>query len=171
VDDFDGFARDLQETIIQQARDYYSAKVVEFWLNPQNMGCLEHPQAYAKITGPCGDTMEVFLKIDGDQITKATFRTDGCGPSLACGTAVTELAIGKTLEEAGAITQDMILNELGGLPDESKHCALLASTTLAKAIREFVPGEVREPSTAHPCDDSVSAPSNPAKTESGFEPE
>jgi nitrogen fixation NifU-like protein len=147
MDDFDRFARDLQETIIEQAREYYSDKVVEFWLNPRNMGTLDHTQGYARITGPCGDTMEIFLEIKADQITNATFRTDGCGPALACGSMATQLAIGRSLKEAGAITQDVILAELGGLPDESKHCALLASDTLVKAIAEFVSKKAGEDKT------------------------
>jgi len=156
MDDFDRFARDLQETIIKQAREYYGERVVEFWLNPRNMGSLDHPQAYARITGPCGDTMEIFLEIKGDRITKATFTTDGCGPSLACGSMVTQLAVGKTLEEAQAITQDVILEELGGLPDESKHCALLASDTLASAITGFLSAKSQGKSTGHALEDDAS---------------
>ena len=133
-DRFDEFARDLQETVIRDARSYYSQKVVDLWLNPQNMGPLEQPDGYAKIKGPCGDTMEIFLEVVGGRVVKATFVTDGCGPTVAAGSMATQLAIGKTLDDARAIPQEMILNALGGLPDESRHCALLAAETLAGAI-------------------------------------
>jgi len=82
--------------------------------------------------------MEIFLEIARDRITKATFMTDGCGPTLAAGSMATQLAIGKPLHDAAKITQDAILKALGGLPDESKHCALLAANTLAKAIAEYL---------------------------------
>ncbi len=136
-DTLDEFAEDLQEVIIRDARAYYTDKVVDLWLNPQNMGPLERPDGYARINGPCGDTMEIFLQIAGDRVAKATFTTDGCGPSMAAGSMATQLAIGKTLDEARIITQEMILNALGGLPEESKHCALLAANTLASAIASY----------------------------------
>ncbi len=135
---FDNFAENLQEHVIRDARAYYTDKVIDLWLNPQNMGPLEHPDGYASIKGPCGDTMEIFLQITGDRVAKATFTTDGCGPSMVAGSMATQLAIGKTLEEARTITQEMILNALGGLPDESRHCALLAAETLAQAIHNYL---------------------------------
>ncbi len=137
MDDFVEFARDLQETIISQARQHYSGKVVQYWLNPQNFGRLERAEGHARITGPCGETMEIFLEVKHERITRASFLTDGCGPSLACGSVVTQLAIGKTLDEARSITQDTIIKNLGGLPDESEHCAVLAANTLAGAIHEY----------------------------------
>ena len=136
-DSLDEFAEDLQEVIIRDARAYYTEKVVDLWLHPQNMGPLEWPDGYAKIKGPCGDTMEIFLRINKDRITEATFLTDGCGPSLAAGSMATQLATGKTLDEAKTITQEIILDALGGLPEESQHCALLAASTLTEAIRSY----------------------------------
>jgi nitrogen fixation NifU-like protein len=140
-DSLDEFAEDLQEVIIRDARAYYTDKVVDLWLNPKNMGPLEQPDGYAGVKGPCGDTIEIFLRISGERITKATFMTDGCGPTLAAGGVVTELATGKSLQDAAEITQNLILKELGGLPEESKHCALLAANTLAKAIAEYFSGK------------------------------
>jgi nitrogen fixation NifU-like protein len=140
-DSLDKFANELQKAIIQNAATYYTDKVVDLWLNPQNIGPLEQPDGYARIKGPCGDTMEIFLRISGDRITKATFMTDGCGPTLAAGSVATQLATGKSLHDAAEITQNVILKALGGLPDESKHCALLAANTLAKAIAEYLSGK------------------------------
>ena len=142
-DSFDKFVNDLQEGIIQDARAYYSDKVVDLWLNPVNLGVLHNPQGYAKVKGPCGDTIEIFLHIEENRITRATFTTDGCGPSAAAASMATQLAVGKTLDEARVITECTILEALGGLPEESKHCAVLAANTLASAIansqREKVP--------------------------------
>jgi nitrogen fixation NifU-like protein len=144
-DSFDEFAEDLQEVIIRDARAYYTDKVVDLWLNPQNIGPLERPDGYAKIKGPCGDTMEIFLQIGGDRVAKAAFTTDGCGPTVAAGSMATQLAIGKTLDEARTITQEMILNALGGLPDESAHCALLAAETLAKGVHNYLSRYTSQP--------------------------
>jgi nitrogen fixation NifU-like protein len=137
-DSFDEFAEDLQNVIIRDARAYYADKVIDLWLNPQNMGRLDRPDGYARIEGPCGDTMEIFLQIAGDRVAKAAFATDGCGPTVAAGSMATQLAIGKTLDKARTITQERILNALGGLPDESRHCALLAAETLAQAIHNYL---------------------------------
>lgn len=137
ADSFDSFAEELQKTIIRDARAYYTDKVVDLWLNPVNLGVLGRPKGHARVTGPCGDTIEIFLDIEENRITRATFTTDGCGPSVACGSMATQLAVGKTLREARAITQQAILEALGGLPDESKHCALLAANTLAAAIASY----------------------------------
>jgi nitrogen fixation protein NifU and related proteins len=137
-DTFDAFVKDVQERIIRDAKSYYSKKVVDLWLNPQNMGSLEQPDGYAKIKGPCGDTMEIFLRITGNRITRATFTTDGCGPSMAAGSMSTQLVSGKTLSDAAKLSPDDILNALGGLPEESQHCALLAANTLTEAIRGYL---------------------------------
>lgn len=137
-DSFDAFAKDFQELVIRDARAYYSEKVVDLWLNPQNMGPLEHPDVHARIKGPCGDTMEMFLQITGDRVARATFTTDGCGPSVAAGSMATQLVAGKTLSEAAQLTGDDILKALGGLPEESQHCAILAANTLTEAIHGYL---------------------------------
>jgi nitrogen fixation NifU-like protein len=138
---FDEFAQDLQEVIIRDARAYYTDKVVDLWLNPQNMGPLEHPDAFAKIQGPCGDTMEIFLQITADRVARATFTTDGCGPSVAAGSMATHLATGKTISQAAKLTGDDVLKGLGGLPEESQHCAILAARTLAEALQRYLSTE------------------------------
>jgi nitrogen fixation NifU-like protein len=104
---------------------------------PRNFGPLERFNGHARITGPCGDTMEVWLLVREGRISEATFTTDGCGPSRAAGSMATELAIGKPSTEAAQIGQADILSALGGLPEESEHCALLASNTLKAAIEYF----------------------------------
>jgi nitrogen fixation NifU-like protein len=137
-DDLDRVAEELQETIIKDARAHYSDTVVDLWLRPRNFGVLDHPDGYARITGPCGDTMEIFLQVEEHRISRATFTTDGCGPSLASGSIATQLAVGKSPEETRAITSRVILEALGGLPKESEHCALLAVNVLSHAVSQYL---------------------------------
>ncbi len=125
---------ELQDRIIQDMEKVYSPKVMELWKSPQNAGSLDHPDGYGQVTGPCGDTMQIWLRVLKDMITEATFWTDGCGTSVACASMVTIMAKGKTLEQAARIDQQSVIDELGGLPEEDRHCALLAATTLREAI-------------------------------------
>lgn len=131
----DAFDR-MQEEILRQAAAVYSPKVMELWQNPQNAGGLESSDGHACITGPCGDTMQIWLRVAEGKVAEATFWTDGCGPSIVCGSMVTILARGRTLEEAATVDQQAVLDALGGLPEGSRHCALLAARTLAEAAAE-----------------------------------
>jgi nitrogen fixation NifU-like protein len=135
--DFEKTANELQAYIMEDARKIYSEKVIERWLNPRNLGKLRNPDGFAKIRGPCGDTMQISCKVEDHRISKIRFRTDGCASSIASGSMATELAQGKKLEEAAEISQQMILEGLDGLPEESVHCALLASNTLKEAIKNY----------------------------------
>ena len=99
-----------------------------------------------RITGTCGDTMEIYLRLEGDRIHKASFFTDGCGSSVACGSVAAELATGKVFDEAGLIGGGTILEILNGLPEEEHHGAYLAAEALQVAIDEWIlqgskPGE------------------------------
>lgn len=129
---------ELEEFIMADARKIYSDTVIDHAMNPRNVGVMQDADGAARVTGPCGDTMEIGLKVNSGTITEINFMTDGCGTSIASGSMITELAKGKSIIEASKIEQDDVLNALGGLPDESKHCALLASNTLKEAIREHL---------------------------------
>lgn len=113
-----------------------SLKAMERFNRPHNFGPLDEWDGHARITGPCGDTMEFWLQVADRHIVQATFTTDGCGPSRAAGSMATELATGKLVKEALRIQQQDILQALGGLPKDSEHCALLAANTLRAAIRD-----------------------------------
>ena len=136
--DFDLFADQLEATIINEMRRDYSEKVVEIFLNPINMGKIENADGYGKVTGSCGDTMEIFLKIKDDLIVDTRFITDGCGTSMVCGCTVTELAKGRNTNETGEIKAEKVLHELGGLPEADQHCARLAADTLRDAITNYL---------------------------------
>lgn len=133
-DDFDAFVNDLQEKIFQEAREAYGEIGYRRWREPLHMGVTPNPDGYARVTGVCGDTMEIFLKMDGDRVAAASFITNGCGASTICGSFAAELAIGKTPDEVMDITGDSILNIFGVFPEEDRHCAFLAANTLHEAL-------------------------------------
>jgi nitrogen fixation NifU-like protein len=135
---------ELQELILADARKVYSDTVIDHAMNPRNLGNIQDGDGFARVTGPCGDTMEIWLKVRNGTIGQAAFFTDGCGPSIASGSMITEMAKGKSIAEAQKLTQRDVLDALGGLPEESEHCALLAANTLKAAIRDYIAME-REP--------------------------
>lgn len=128
----------LEQEIMAEMRRTYSEKVIDHAMNPRNVGSMPDAEGFAAVTGPCGDTMEIWLEVKDGRISNATFWTDGCGTTIAAGSMVTELAKGQSVAEAQRISQKDILDALGGLPDESLHCALLASNTLREAIRDYL---------------------------------
>ena len=127
-----------EELIKAEMKKVYSETVVEHSMNPRNVGDIEDAGGFAKVIGPCGDTMEIWLKVNSDTISDASFMTDGCGTTLASGSMVTEMAKGRTVFHAQKITQQDVLNALGGLPEESQHCALLAVNTLKEAVNDYL---------------------------------
>jgi nitrogen fixation NifU-like protein len=135
--DFEKAVNELQESIMEDARKIYSEKVIERWLNPRNLGKIRKPDGFAKVKGPCGDTMQISFKVKDGKLSKIKFMTDGCASSIAAGSMAAELAQGKRIEEAAEISQQMILDALDGLPEESVHCALLASNALKEAIKKY----------------------------------
>ena len=118
--------------------EFYSETLIDHASNPRNAGNIAEADGFARITGPCGDTMEIWLRVRNDTIAEATFMTDGCFTTIVAGSMVTELARGKNTGQALAIGQQDVLNALGGLPEESQHCALLAANTLREAIKDYV---------------------------------
>lgn len=107
-------------------------------INPRNHGILENYTDHARITGPCGDTMEFWLIVQNGILDKISFITDGCGSSLACGSMATMISKDMPIEKAQTLQQIDILNALGGLPQELEHCALLAANTLKEACRNHL---------------------------------
>jgi len=116
----------------------YTETVIEHAQHPRNVGSIPNADGFGSVTGPCGDTMEIWLKIADGKIKEAKFWTDGCGTTIAAGSMITEMAKSKGLAGASKITQEDVLNALGGLPEESIHCALLAANTLKGAIKDYL---------------------------------
>ncbi len=128
---------ELQELIKKEMSKVYSQKVIEHAMKPKNLGNLEDADGFASVTSSCGDAMEIWIKIKNDTIIGATFMTDGCGTTIASGSIVTEISKGKSIKDALKISQQDVLDALGGLPEESQHCALLAANTLREAINDY----------------------------------
>ena len=137
TEEFDDLVNELEAAIQKEEKELYSERTLEEAYNPKNVGVLEDPDGYGRITGPCGDTMQIHLKIADAKIVDCKFITDGCGPSTASGSAVTEMAKGKTIEDALMIDANAILAALHGLPEESIHCPVLAVNTLRAAIEDY----------------------------------
>jgi len=140
--DFDRMVEELQKEIIEQEQAVFSAKVIEQVHNPTNLSRMDGPDAYGIVHGSCGDTMEIYLRLNGERIQEATFTTTGCGSSVACGDMLTTVVLGMSLEEAGSVRPDDVIVALDGLPEENAHCAELAVNTLREAItNRHVDGE------------------------------
>ena len=116
----------------------YSQTVIDHAMNPRNVGTTEAVDGYVSVTGPCGDTMDIWLKVKDDTVVKSTFMTDGCGTTIAAGSMVTELAKDNSISQALRTSQEDVLSALEGLPEESKHCALLAANTLRAAAKDYL---------------------------------
>ena len=121
------------------ANSIYSDVVIEHFQNPRNVGVLPSPDATAKLESPvCGDLMEIYVKIEGDRIHDAKFRTFGCGAAIASSSMATEMIKGKTIAEALALTDDQVAKALGGLPEQKMHCSNLAASTIHKALAGYL---------------------------------
>jgi len=140
-DKFDEFVEKLQKEIMDKEIEEYNEYIVNLFHKPKNWG--KPPENEISVSqsykGPCGDTMEFFLKIKNGKIEKANFITDGCGASVATGSQTTILIESKDLNYAINLKPETIDNALGGLPDDHKHCAELAVRTLKKAIEKYKP--------------------------------
>jgi nitrogen fixation NifU-like protein len=138
-EDVEKFAKQLQAQVMEQIRKLYSETAIDHWQNPRNFKTLVSPDGYARVKGVCGDTMEMFLRVKDDNVIECTFQTNGCGTTIACGSVATGLAAGKPFIEAlGSVSAAEILKVLGGLPEESVHCAQLAAETLRRALADYL---------------------------------
>jgi nitrogen fixation protein NifU and related proteins len=133
----------MESLLLEKMGNLYSESVIDYGTHPRNCGILDRPDGYAKVTGPCGDTVEIFLHIRDGRIGDIRYTTDGCMTSHTAVSTATEMVRGKDLRECLKINQGSILDHLGGLPNDSRHCALLAAITLRKALRNFAVGKNR----------------------------
>ncbi len=143
-DEFDQFVQELQDQIFEETKEAYGETAYQRWRQPLYMGALDDADGFGRVTGKCGDTMEVFLKFENDKVKRAGFRTDGCGSSTVCGSFAAELAHQRSPEGVSEITGDMILGVLGGLPEEDRHCAFLAAEALQEALDDYMRKQVRK---------------------------
>lgn len=116
----------------------YSEKVMEHFRKPRNMGEIPDADGVGTVGNPvCGDMMTVYIKVKGNRIDDIRFKTFGCGAAIATSSMVTELAKGKTLEEAKKIGRSDVADSLGGLPKVKMHCSNLAADALHAAIEDY----------------------------------
>lgn len=116
----------------------YSEKVMEHFRNPRNVGEIPDADGVGTVGNPvCGDMMTIYIKVEDDKIADIKFKTFGCGAAVATSSMVTELAKGRTLEEAMKITRADVAQELGGLPPIKMHCSNLAADALHSAIEDY----------------------------------
>ncbi len=120
---------------------FYNDVVLEHFTNPCNVGEMSRDEAdgFAIVGDPgCGDQMKLWIKVQSGVITDIKFKSFGCPGAIATSSMTTKLALGKTLEEAARLTDDDVINALGGIPEEKKHCSLLGITALHKAIEIYL---------------------------------
>lgn len=116
----------------------YSEKVMENFMNPQNVGEIENADGVGVVGNPkCGDIMKMYLKIDGDVITDVKFKTFGCGAAVATSSMATQLIKGKTIDEAMKVTNIAVAEALDGLPPVKMHCSNLAEEAIAAALSDY----------------------------------
>ncbi len=117
----------------------YSQKVMEHFMNPRNVGEIKDADGKGEIGNPvCGDMMTFYIKVEGDRIKDVKFKTFGCGAAIAVSSMVSEMAKGKTIEEALKITNKMVAGELDGLPANKMHCSNLGADALHAAIKDYL---------------------------------
>jgi len=119
----------------------YSDRVLDEATHPKNMRRMPDPDARGIVHGRCGDTMEIYLRLDGETIKEATFTTDGHESAIACGSMLTTLVRGRSMEAAGKISPEELMEALGGLPEAKHHCAKLTVNTFLEAIADRRAGE------------------------------
>ncbi len=120
----------------------YSEKVMEHFTKPRNIGEVAEPDGIGEVGNPvCGDMMKFTIKVKDNRIEDVKYLTFGCGAAIAVSSMVSEMAKGKTLEEALKITNKQVAEELGGLPGNKMHCSNLGADALHKAIEDYMEKE------------------------------
>jgi nitrogen fixation NifU-like protein len=116
----------------------YSEKVLKHFKDPKNVGEMKDADGMGTVGNPvCGDMMSMYIKVKDDRIEDISFRTFGCGAAIATSSMTTELAKGKTLDEALDITRNDVAEALDGLPPVKMHCSNLAADALHEAIKNY----------------------------------
>jgi nitrogen fixation protein NifU and related proteins len=134
----DDFVDNLQEQVFNEAREAYGERGFQRWRHPRYHGRMTAPDAQARITGKCGDTMEIYLTFDNHRVSKASYFTDGCASSSICGSFAAELTLGKDPDALADISGDVLIQAIGRLPKEDRHCADLAAAAVQEALTRYM---------------------------------
>ncbi len=133
----DELAGEIQADQDQQIRETYGETVWQRWRHPARMGEVADANGRGRVTGTCGDTMRIFVRVEDGVVRDAGFLTDGCGTSQVCGSMAADMAVGKTVDQLDGLDGRTILDALGGLPDDDSHCAFLAANALHEALADY----------------------------------
>ena len=118
--------------------DMYTEKLKDHFFNPRNVGEIRNADGIGTVGNPqCGDVMTIYIKVKDEKIDDIKFKTFGCAAAIATSSILTEMTMGKKLDEALKITRDDVANELGGLPAIKLHCSNLAADALREAIKDY----------------------------------
>jgi len=118
---------------------FYSEKVMDHFQHPRNVGEIPDADGIGEVGNPvCGDMMTFYIKVKDNRLVDIKFKTFGCGAAIAVSSIVSEMAMGKTIEEALKITNELVAQELGGLPPNKMHCSNLGADALHKAIEDYL---------------------------------
>ena len=132
------------QAVIEILKKIYNEKVISYGLFPKHRGQIEHPDGYAKMSSSCGDTAEIFMRVEQGFVLEATFMVEGCTTAAAAAEAGTVLIEGRPLSEARSMTREKIIEELCGLPERDHHLAVLAADTIRAAALD-ADQSMREP--------------------------
>ncbi|PLX71209.1 MAG: Fe-S cluster assembly scaffold protein NifU [Denitrovibrio sp.] len=129
------------------AKGPYSEKVMDHFMNPRNMGEIDDANGVGEVGNPaCGDVMKIFLKISDNNIVEdVKFKTFGCGAAIASSSMATELMIGKNIDELLQLTNDAIVDALGGLPPAKIHCSVMAEEAIEEALKDYFKSKGEDP--------------------------
>lgn len=143
---FNALVDSIQEKVFEDAKEALGADGFDRWRNPRFHGRMENPDSYGRIKGVCGDTMEMYLKIENNRVADVSYATDGCGSSNVAGSFAAEISIGKTIEEIFDLTGEDVLKRIGQFPDAEEHCAYLAIKTVQEAANQYMIKQVQQSS-------------------------
>jgi nitrogen fixation NifU-like protein len=135
--DFDDFVDDLQHQINEQAKSAYGEEAFDRWCKTPHQGKPPATNCHGTSTGKCGDTIEIFLHIENDEVRDAGFLTNGCASSIMSGSMAAELALLKRCDDLISVTGELIRDNLGGLLKDDEHCAWLAANALHDAVGDY----------------------------------
>jgi nitrogen fixation protein NifU and related proteins len=129
---------ELEKEILESMKKVYPEAVIDHAMNPRNTVNIPSPDGFGSTTSACGETIEIRLKVKDGKITDASFWTNGCSATVACGSKASELIKGEDIAQALATSQDDILKALGGLPEGNHHCAQLAANAVKAAVLDYM---------------------------------
>lgn len=135
--ELDALAANISRILEQEDEKLYSREVIEEFRNPSNIGRLEDADGSGVADGLCGDTMEFYIKVRSGRVSECRFYTDGCGPTIACGSRLSRFVQDMDLDSAQSISPKDLVSLLHGLPPDHEHCASLAVIALRSALRDF----------------------------------